>query len=289
MSKTMNTPAKIAALPSRAVLRLAGADRFSFLQGLITQDVKIAQEGRPFFTAFLTPQGKYLADFFVVPQGDRLLLDCEAEAATDLLKRLMHFKMRSAMTLDDVRDDYAAYAAWGGALTHSDAYTDPRLAALGQRLILKKEAILETTHDEAAYRTYRIKHGVPEGLHEIEAGHAIVLELNFDRLNAVSWDKGCYMGQELTARTRYRGLIKKRYLPFSYEGVEPLKHLSLQDKGFHVGDVKALAHGYGLGLFNLEKAAPFIRQHQPLIYEGTSFTISLPAFLDNSVLTAAAP
>lgn len=286
MSKCMNGATKTALLASRAVLRLVGPDRFTFLQGLISQDIQLAVDGKPLFAAFLTPQGKYLFDFFVVPDGDTLLIDCSADQINDLVKRLSFYKMRSQVVLEDTRKYFTVFGLWGAPSGHPQAFADPRLTEIGERLIIKKidEASIVTNREESDYREWRYKNGVAEGLIEIETGHSTLLEINFDVLNAISWTKGCYMGQELTARTHYRGLIKKRYLPFKFEGLPPERHHNILHEGFDIGRVMAIGKDYGLGLFQLDKIKPFIAEKRPLIHHGTTYDVHFPDYLTAKIV-----
>jgi len=240
-----------AVLDGRGVLAIGGEDRAAFLQGLVSADVRAVSPGRAAYSLFLTPQGKFLHDFFVIDGGDVLLLDAEGPRAADLLRRLKPYKLRSKVTLEDRTPAHLV-----AALTGPDAlsrlglpaepgaarpfaggvvYTDPRLPALGARAILPggpggearaaSEAALEAAGfprlDEAAYDTLRLELGVPDGSRDMEVEKAIALENNLDALNAISWDKGCYIGQELTARTRYRALIRKRLFPVTVDGPLP--------------------------------------------------------------------
>jgi folate-binding protein YgfZ len=271
----MDMTAKIAHLPSRTVLALEGPDRFAFLQGLTSNDMKLAENGQPVFTCLLTPQGKYLFDFIVKPEGDHLLLDCEAERAEELLKRLTQFRLRANISLS--RHEASVYAAWDDSEALPDAFVDPRLPQLGQRIITKINAKTSASADE--YLNHRYAWGVAEGAHEIILNNATLLELNFDLLNGVSFTKGCYMGQELTARTHYRGLIKKRYFPFSFEGQMPVRGHRILSQEFEVGEVMAITETCGLGLFNLERVKPFIKEERPIVFEGASYTVTVPDYL----------
>lgn len=284
MSKGMNGATKTALLNSRSILRLVGPDRFTFLQGLISQDIQLAVGGKPLFTAFLTPQGKYLFDFFIVPEGDGLLLDCDSAQLNEIVRRLSHYKMRAQIGLEDTREHYSVFALWGAASSHPAAFPDPRIAVLGERLILPKAqlASIVTNKEESDYNEFRYKHGVAQGALEIEAGIATLLEINYDALNAISWTKGCYMGQELTARTHYRGIIKKRYLPFKFEGL-PERHHDIMHEGFALGRVMVTGKDYGLGLFQLEKIKPFIEEKRIIVHNGTTFDVRLPEYLKAKV------
>ena len=289
MSKAMNGATKTALLSNRSILRLTGPDRFTFLQGLISQDIKLAQDGKPLFTAFLTPQGKYLFDFFFIPQSDHLLIACLAIQLNELVLRLLFYNMRAEVALEDTRKHFCVFGLWGAPSNHPQVFTDPRLDALGERIIIRKsdEASMPTNRELTDYQEYRYKNGVAEGSHEIEVGLATLLEINFDTLNAISWSKGCYMGQELTARTRYRGLIKKRYLPFKFEGLPPERHHDILHEGYAVGRVMAIGKDYGLGQFQLDKIRPFIEEQRMVVHHGTTFDVKVPDYLKSKIFETA--
>jgi folate-binding protein YgfZ len=163
------------------------------------------------------------------------------------------FKLRSKVTLSDVSDRYAVYAAWSGDTATDGAivYTDPRLAALGQRIITRQP--IETNATLNDYHAWRIQHGVPD-VTDFELERTALLEANLDLLHGISFDKGCYMGQELTARTHYRGLVKKRLLPFSFSGAAPAYDADLRLNDVVIGQVRSTAGGYGMSLLKLEFA-----------------------------------
>jgi folate-binding protein YgfZ len=231
-------------LPTRGVLRVSGADREVFLQGIVSNDVAKVSADQAVWSGFLTPQGKFLHEFFLIEQERAYLLDCEAARRDDLLRRLRIYKLRSQVVVDDANDEFVVAAAFGeGALealglppqlgratafAGGVAYVDPRLDALGARAILPREtaalALASSGLDSAtpeAYERLRISWGVPDGSRDLEVGKSALLESGFDELHGVDWDKGCYMGQELTARTRYRGLVKRRLVPVEIDGPQP--------------------------------------------------------------------
>lgn len=220
-------------LDERGVLAVYGADSASFLQGLVSNDIEKATPGHAVYAALLTPQGKYLHDFFVARTEDAYLLDCEQAGLKDLQKRLSMYKLRADVTLEDRSGEVAVAAIFG---EHSDevhlegiaVYADPRLAKAGVRCILPKaeaKGILEkagfTPADPTEYDRLRLTLGLPDGTRDLIPEKSILLENGFDELNGVDWDKGCYMGQELTARTKYRGLVKKRLMPVMLAGPPP--------------------------------------------------------------------
>ncbi|THG38502.1 YgfZ/GcvT domain-containing protein [Sphingomonas olei] len=183
-------------LADRAVLRLSGEDVRGFLQGLVTNDVTGAL---PVWTALLTPQGKALFDFLVWGDGEDLLLDCEGEQADALAKRLTLYRLRRKIAI--ARDDSLA-VHW--ALDGSEGVPDPRLAALGQRWIAAPGEAAE------GWLAHRLSLGVTEGVGELGSGETLWLECNARELNGVSFGKGCYVGQENTARMNYRSKVNRR-------------------------------------------------------------------------------
>lgn len=203
---------------SRALIRLSpeaeGEDVTTFLQGLVTNDVTGTL---PVWSALLTAQGKVLFDFIVWPAGDGLLIDCEADAADDLAKRLSLYRLRRKIAIR--RDDslgvyWQAEPGDGGA-------PDPRLPALGQRWIAKVSA--DDTAVDEAWTAHRLALGVPEGRAELGSGETLWLECNAAELNGVSFSKGCYVGQENTARMNWRQKVNRRLVVTPLEQSDPAR------------------------------------------------------------------
>ncbi|MCP5366589.1 MAG: folate-binding protein YgfZ [Hyphomicrobiales bacterium] len=274
------TETRYAILPDRGVLTIAGEEHRAFLQGLISNDVNRVDPGHAAWAAFLTPQGKYLHDFFLAPHGDGLLLDGEAARLPDLLRRLKMYRLRSKVDLADLGDVWAVAALFGdGAAAAAGldgtvagaaapfaggvAFVDPRLAAAGVRAILPRdgaEAALAGAGLAAAsaadYDAHRLALGLPDGSRDLELEKSILLESGFDELHGVDWNKGCYMGQELTARTKYRGLIKKRLLPVTIDGPAPEPGTPILAGGREAGEMRSSAGDRGLALLRLEFLDP---------------------------------
>lgn len=290
-------------LSSRGILAIDGPDRAAFLQGLVSNDVTFAGPSRAIYAAFLTPQGKYLHDFLIVELGGKLLIDCEVERLPDLQRRLKMYKLRSKVTLEDVSAQFSVTAAFGpGALAalglSSEAgaaavlgggvvFADPRLPALGARAILPRGAeasVLETAGFKAAevadYDRLRLEAGVPDGSRDLIVEKAILLENNLDELNAISWQKGCYMGQELTARTRYRGLVRKRLFPVIVEGTlpEPGTTVMLGDK--EAGEMRSGSGDRALALLRLEEIERAQAEGIPLLAGDAKLTPVKPAWVN---------
>ena len=183
-------------LTERAVIRLSGVDVRPFLQGLITSDVEAAL---PVWAGLLTPQGKCLFDFIVWADGDDLLLDCEAEAADDLIKRVAIYRLRRPITIE--RDPGLA-VQW--SLDGSNGVPDPRLAGLGWRWLAP------AADPATGWLEHRLRLGVTEG--RAELADILWLECNAVELNGVSFSKGCFVGQENTARMNWRSKVNRRLL-----------------------------------------------------------------------------
>ncbi len=265
-------------LETRGLLRAAGPDARSFLQGMVSNDVTKVGPECAVWSAFLTPQGKFLHEFFMTeePGGEALLLDCEAARLDDLCSRLTRYKLRANVELTGVSADHTVAAIFGvGALEALGLpaelgvttpfgggviFVDPRLAGLGARAVLPQagaEAVLEDAGFAAAapasYDTLRIELGVPDGSRDLEVERSPLLENGFDELHGVDWDKGCFMGQELTARTKYRALIKKRLLPVAIEGPAPEPGTQVTAEGKDAGVLRSSVDGMGLALLRLDR------------------------------------
>jgi len=228
----------IAFLPDRGVLEVAGPDRVAFLQGLVSNDVEQAGPGRAVWAALLSPQGKWLADFFILVEGERLLLDCERGQAAMLAQRLARYRLRSRVTVRDVSDEWVVHMAWGGTAPEAALVAaDPRLPEAGWRVL--HPSMLPITASAENWDRHRLSLGLPDGSRDLEADKTVLLEAGFDELGGVSWTKGCYMGQELTARTKYRGLIKRRLVPVRVEGGLPAPGTAVMQGEREVGTIRS--------------------------------------------------
>lgn len=191
-------------LKNRGLITLSGNDRYDFLQALITNDIMRVKTEGSLYACLLTPQGKFLHDFFVIDHDDTLLIDCEGgDRADDLAKRLTLYKMRRDVTLtcDRTHDAFAIFN------NDDTGWKDPRDALMGTR------SFSQPDHPEQAFKAWdehRIRLTIPDGSRDMIPEQSTLLESGIDRLNGIDFDKGCYIGQELTARMHYRGLVKKR-------------------------------------------------------------------------------
>ena len=193
---------------SRTILRLTGKDTRDFLQGLVTNDVARLDRDGIVYAALLTPQGKYLADFFLVAQGDAVLLDCDTSLAAGLLQRLTMYKLRADVAIETT--DMAVRRGTGDA--PEGAVADPRHPDLGWRLYGAEQG-----EDGSDWTALRVEHCVPETGVELTPD-TYILEAGFDRLNGVDFRKGCYVGQEVTARMRHKTELRKGLVRVAVEG-----------------------------------------------------------------------
>ncbi len=243
---------QMALLPDRGVVEISGEDRVSFLQGLVSNDVAEVAPGRAVWAALLTPQGKWLADFFILWDGERLVLDCERGQAAMLAQRLGRYRLRSNVQVRDISAEFAVHAAWGGTpeTTGTVAAPDPRLPEAGWRVLAP--APLPANATPADWDRHRLALGLPDGSRDLEAEKSTLLEAGFDELNGVSWSKGCYMGQELTARTKYRGLLKRRLVPVLVDGPMPEPGAAVTRGAAEVGTMRSGRDGRGLASLRLD-------------------------------------
>ncbi len=261
--------AKMALLPDRGVVRVAGPDAEKFLNGTITADLDRLAQQAAVHSALLTPQGKILFEFFVIkaPGAEGgFLLETGRELADGLVKRLKIYMLRAKVTAEDVSGAFEVAAAWGGAAPASDGlivYEDPRrVSGLGSRMLapvppgfgarsgdLGGEAEWVPTED---YHTRRISLGVPEAGKDYVLGDTFPHEANLDILHGVSFDKGCFIGQEVVARMKHKGVVRKRVVPV--DGSAPLRSGAPVMLGeTEIGRIGSVAGRSGLALIRLDR------------------------------------
>ena len=281
------TKASYTVLEDRGVLEIGGADRREFLQGLISNDTRKLSGARALYAAFLTPQGKYLHDFFLAEAGETLLLDGERARLADLKRRLSIYRLRAKVTIEEASERFLVVAGFGAdalgklgigaeagtatAFGGGIAYVDPRLPALGARLLLPRAEGTATLDakgfaraDADAYDRLRLSLGIADGSRDLAVEKAILLEAGFDELNGVDWDKGCYIGQELTARTKYRALIKKRLMPVKVEGPLPAPGSAVMLGDQEAGEIRSGSGDMALALLRLEAVEAAAKDGTPL-------------------------
>src|SRR6185295_4191122 len=281
-------------LPSRAVLRIGGADARKFLQGLVTNDIDKAQGGAAVHTGLLSPQGKILFDFFAVPDGDGFLIDVAEDKAAEFMKRLGFYRLRAAVEIA-AAPSLAVAAAWGGPPRLPEgaiAYADPRLPELGFRLLVPKATNAADLgcepSGEADYHALRVRLGVPEGGRDYAFGDAFPHEALFDQLNGVDFKKGCYVGQEVVSRMEHRGTARKRIVPVEGASALPVSGTSIEAGGVPIGMLGSVSGAAGLGLIRLDRAEEALAQARTLTSGGVKIVLRRPAFARFAVPVAEA-
>lgn len=285
-------------LEARGVLELDGADAKGFLQGLLTGDVGRLAPERAIWAALLTPQGRYLADFALVEDGPRILLDAERAVLAGLARRLALYRLRAAVGIADRSDAWAvlampepeAAARLGlplvrGACTRLDeaiVLVDPRLVELGLRLLLPADRVAGflarhglPAGDPAEWDRRRLALGVPDGSRDLVPEKALAVEAGFLELGIVSLDKGCFVGQELTARMAHRGLLKRRLLPVRVDGPLPPPGTPVRLDGREVGELASGRDGRALAHLRLDAL-----DRGPLEADGARLAVEWPFWLD---------
>ena len=261
-------------LSDRTVLALSGAETRSFLQGLVTSDIDKLAPDRATYAGLLTPQGKILFDFFLVQHGEAIWLDCAADMAADLKKRLTFYKLRAAVEIEDMTGTLGLAAAWGpenlfgldGAgvaktLVGGAAFVDPRFDKAGVRVIAPAESLAGLMSDAGcepaaaeAYQAHRITLGLADSVHDIGSGEHFPHECNFDQIGGVDFKKGCYVGQEVVSRTEHRSNARKRLLPLAFDAAAPESGTDISGNGKSIGQITSSAGTHALGLIRLDRA-----------------------------------
>lgn len=268
---------KTAILEDRAVIAAQGPDAHSLLNGLVTNDLEPLEAGKPVYAALLTPQGKVQFDFLIVKGAgeNEYLLDCWAEAVDALLKRLMIYRLRAKVTLE--RREMRIVAAWDGeAALPGIAYADPRLAALGTRAFVLTSELAETNASAADYTAHRLRLGVPVA-RDFGFETCFALEADLADLHAVSFTKGCYVGQELTARMKHRGTARKRLLLIQSDTALPEAGTNLTADGKAIGEILSTYGATGFALVRLDRLAE--ADNTPLVAGGAQVRITKPLWL----------
>ena len=274
-------------LADRAVISISGDDAFVFLQGLVSNDVMRLKKGESVYAALLTAQGKFLHDFFLMPQGDSILLDCNKQGAADLLARLAMYKLRSKVTLE-AKDDAGVVAVWGedsgSGFRASEAwFSDPRMPQLGWRFIGNSDAISArckeqgmTAADDKAYERCRLSLGVPDGAYDMVREKSLLLEFGFEDLHGVDFAKGCYVGQEVTARSKYRGQMRRFIYQVQAEVALPPCGTPVTLDGVAAGELRSGQNGTGLALLNVAMVGNAQSRDHNFEAKNVVFKASLP-------------
>jgi len=235
-----------ARLDSRALIRVSGPDARPFLHNLLTQDVETLADGDLRFGALLSPPGRLLFDLFLWGEADGILLDVASDRREALAQRLSMYKLRALITVET--DERAVLASWPEV---ADGFTaDPRTPGLGGRRI---GGDVDVNATEAGWQAHRLAVGVPDPAADAPSDKTYPIEANFDLLNGVDFQKGCFVGQETTSRMKRRGSIKNRMLPLAFDGPPPPFGAEILNGDLRAGEVLSGADGAAMALLRLDR------------------------------------
>ena len=241
-------------------LSIEGEDSNEFLQNLITNDINKCSEDNIIYSCLLSPQGKFLSDFFIFKKDEKYLIETHSFFYEKLLKKLNLYKLRSKVHINEVNNLHS-YSVFGDIQKDQDTFIfniDPRNKNIGLKLIhLKKNPeILESLNEinEEKYHQILIQNTVPLSHYDLEENKSLLLENNFENLNSISWDKGCYVGQEITARMKYRALLKKKIYSLEIKEGSPLIGQVIKDDENEFGKIISIKNDSVLAMLKIELA-----------------------------------
>ncbi len=260
----------IARLESRALIRVSGPDARPFLHNLLTQDVETLAAGELRFGALLSPPGRLLFDLFLWGEDGAVVLDVAADRRESLLQRLAMYRLRARVAIE--ADDRPVLAAWDGALPEGFV-ADPRTPGLGGRSLAGDIATGATEDD---WQAHRLSGGVPDPTADAPSDKTYPIEANFDLLNGIDFQKGCFVGQETTSRMKRRGSIKNRMLPIAFAGPPPPFGAEVLNGELRAGEVLSGREGGAMALLRLD------RLEGALTVEGRPVAVHRPAWMGPS-------
>lgn len=264
-------------LLKRALISISGADADAFLQGLISNDIHKLKSGAAMYAALLSPQGKFLHDFFLARRGDAILIDIDRERRADLLQRLAMYKLRSKVDIAALPESEGVIAAWGEEIAGME-FPDPRLRELGYRLIggtaqaekaCKGKGWREVAPDD--YERMRLTLGVPDGARDMVIDRSFLMEFGFEDLHGVDFSKGCYVGQEVTARSKHRAQLRKFLYQVKSGGAElPPPGTKVTAGESEAGELRSHAGDIGLAILRIEEVEKAAGAGVPLAAGGVT-------------------
>ncbi|MDC0625246.1 hypothetical protein OAP76_06225 [Alphaproteobacteria bacterium] len=241
-------------------LSIEGEDSNEFLQNLITNDINKCSEDNIIYSCLLSPQGKFLSDFFIFKKNEKYLIETHSFFYEKLLKKLNIYKLRSKVHINEVNNLHS-YSVFGDIQKDQDTFifnSDPRNKNIGLKLIhLKKNPeIFDSLNEinEEKYHQILIQNTVPLSHYDLEENKSLLLENNFENLNSISWDKGCYVGQEITARMKYRALLKKKIYSLEIKEGSPLIGQLIIDNENEFGKIISIKNDSVLAMLKIELA-----------------------------------
>ena len=251
-------------------ITLEGEDSSEFLQNLITNDINKCRNNNIIYSCLLTPQGKFISDFFIFKQDEKFIIETHSFFYEKLLKNLNIYKLRSKILINEA-NYMNSYSIFGELQKNEGTIffvPDPRNKNIGNKLIheSKNPEILNDfiEIDENKYHEILINNSVPLSHYDLEENKSLLLENNFESLNAISWDKGCYVGQEITARMKYRALLKKRIYSLILKEGSPIIKQSIKENGSELGKIISIKNKSILAMLKIEFAETKIKSKEAI-------------------------
>ena len=280
----------IAHLSERAVLKIGGADARTFLDGLVTNDMAGVTPDQAGYGALLTPQGKIIVDFFVIAlpgdDGGGFLIDTPAATAPELIRKLVLYKLRAKVTVEDLSGTATVIAATDGGLLPPDVgvvFADPRFAGMGDRAIVDLDDVSSlTSASPDDYHAHRIVTGVPDGGKDFGYGGTSTFphEALLDQLGGVSFTKGCYVGQEVVSRMEHRGTARTRCVPVVFTGgFRSEWGVEIRAGEKLIGHIGSTAKGRGLAMVRLDRWADALAAGEAVMGGGLEIALVKPTFI----------
>jgi folate-binding protein YgfZ len=281
---------KAALLTDRGVLRVSGEPARHFLHNLVTANIETLTPGHARYAALLTPQGKILSDFIVVEapseDGGGFFIDAPKALVPDLVQKLTFYKLRAKVTIEPL-DAMSVLAAWDGQANSQHAateygldYRDPRLPALGQRVLIPSDVATEAARDlgadlvdESAYEAHRIALGVPRGGVDFIYGDVFPHDADLDKLGGVDFKKGCFIGQEVVSRVEHRGTARNRIVPVAFDAHAAEDGSTVMAGDKNVGTMGSSAGNIGLAMLRVDRVADALAAGVPLLAGGIPMTL----------------
>ena len=237
--------------------KVTGEDSITFIQNLITNDINKCKNNQIVYSCLLTPQGKFLADFFIFKNDDSFYFETDKKYYKNLINKLNIYKLRSNIDIKEVENIFS-YSIFNFSYNFDSLVqnNDPRNLSLGKKVILSNKIFLNDNNlkqiNENEYHEILIKNSTPYSHLDMVENKSLLLENNFDNINAIDWDKGCYVGQEITARMKYRSLLKKKIYPMKIikGDISIGSELIIDEK--KIGYIVSKANSYIFALLNIE-------------------------------------
>ena len=250
-------------------INIGGEDRQNFLQGLISNDINLCNRNNPIYSCILSPQGKFLADFFVIELNGNYLIEIHNQFFDNILQKLQLYKLKSKVTITE-NNDFISYVLFNNNKkikdpNHAISFQDPRNNNIGIKFILNanntfllKEWNLKPV-DINYYKEILMKNLIPYSPDDLIENKSLLLENNFQNINAINWDKGCYVGQEITARMKYRALLKKKIytLEIIYGSVKVGEKITIND--ISIGEIISITKKFSIAMLKIDAANVIIK------------------------------